>query len=293
MRRLLPTIAAAVLMACAGAADDKGPAARPPLRFSAIPDQNTTELQEKFRPLEAHLSTALGVPVQFVPARDYQATVEMFVNGDIALAWYGGLTGVQARHRVPGAHAIAQGDVDPQYYSYFVAHRDTGLEMSDAFPAAIAAHTFTFGSEQSTSGRLMPEYFIRQHAGKTPQDFFEKPVGFSGSHDKTLELVASGQYQVGVVNYAVYDQRVKDKKVDPDVVRVIWRTPAYADYNWTVRPDLDATQGTGFTAKLARALLDIRDPALLAALPRQRLVPASNDAYEAITTIARQLDMLR
>ena len=293
MRRLLPTIAAAVLMACAGAADDKGPAARPPLRFSAIPDQNTTELQEKFRPLEAHLSTALGVPVQFVPARDYQATVEMFVNGDIALAWYGGLTGVQARHRVPGAHAIAQGDVDPQYYSYFVAHRDTGLEMSDAFPAAIATHTFTFGSEQSTSGRLMPEYFIRQHAGKTPQDFFEKPVGFSGSHDKTLELVASGQYQVGVVNYAVYDQRVKDKKVDPDVVRVIWRTPAYADYNWTVRPDLDATQGTGFTAKLARALLDIRDPALLAALPRQRLVPASNDAYEAITTIARQLDMLR
>jgi phosphonate transport system substrate-binding protein len=118
-------------------------------------------------------------------------------------------------------------------------------------------------------------------------------VGFSGSHDKTLELVGSGQYQVGVVNYKVYDQRVKDGKIDPDVVRIIWRTPTYADYNWTVRPDLDGKHGNGLTEKLTRALLDIKDPVLLAALPRERLVPASNDAYDAIRSVAQQLDMLR
>ena len=292
MRRL--TLSALVMLAACGGGDQKtaAPAAQP-LKFTAIPDQNTTELQEKFKPLEQYLTKALGVPVQFVPARDYQASVEMFVNGDVDLAWYGGLTGVQARSKVAGARAIAQGDVDPQYYSYFVANRATGLTSSDAFPASIGTYTFTFGSEQSTSGRLMPEYFIRQNTGKAPQEFFQKPVGFSGSHDKTLELVASGQYQVGVVNYKVYDQRVKEKKVDPEVVRVIWRTPTYADYNWTVRPDLDERQGSGFTDRLTRALLDITDPALLAALPRERLVPASNDAYEAIRTVAQQLDMLR
>jgi phosphonate transport system substrate-binding protein len=294
MRRLLPCIAAAMLAACAGASEGRAPSAdAAPVKFSAIPDQNTTELQEKFKPLEAYLAATLGVPVRFVPARDYQASVEMFVNGDIDLAWYGGLTGVQARNKVPGARAIAQGDVDPQYYSYFVAHRDTGLTASDTFPEAIAKYSFTFGSEQSTSGRLMPEYFIRQHSGKSPHEFFAEPIGFSGSHDKTLELVGSGQYQVGVVNYKVYEQRVRDRKVDADIVRIIWRTPTYADYNWTVRPDLDAKHGAAFTDRLTRALLDIKDPALLAALPRERLVPASNDAYEAIRIIAQQLDMLR
>jgi phosphonate transport system substrate-binding protein len=108
MRRLFACIAAAMLAACAGASEERAASAdAAPVKFSAIPDQNTTELQEKFKPLEAYLTAILGVPVRFVPARDYQASVEMFVNGDIDLAWYGGLTGVQARNKVPGARARA------------------------------------------------------------------------------------------------------------------------------------------------------------------------------------------
>jgi phosphonate transport system substrate-binding protein len=263
------------------------------LRYTAIPDQNTTELQEKFKPLSEHLTRVLGVSVEYVPARDYQASVEMFANGDVGLAWFGGLTGVQARSKVPESRAIAQGDADPQYYSYFIAHSDTGLTRRDEFPMEIAKYAFTFGSEQSTSGRLMPEHYIRKHTGKSPQEFFSKPVGFSGSHDKTAELVASGQYQIGVINYKVYDQRVAQGKTDPDVVRVIWQTPTYADYNWSVRPDLDATFGAGFTDRLQKALLEIQDPTLLAALPRERLVPASNEDYTGIREVAQQLGMLR
>lgn len=293
MRALTATLALVGLAACSGNSDQARSAARGgALRFTAIPDQNSTGLLAKFRPLEEYLAKALGVTVTYVPARDYQAAVEMFANGDVGLAWYGGLTGVQARRKVAGARAIAQGDVDAQYYSYIIAHRDTGLAPSDAFPD-IAKYAFTFGSEQSTSGRLMPEFFIREHTHKSPREYFAKPVGFSGSHDKTLELVASGQYQVGVVNYAVYDQRVAEKKIDPTIVRIIWRTPTYSDYNWTIRPDLDDTFGTAFSDRLKTALLDIEDPVLLAALPRQRLVPAANDNYTAIADVARQLDMIR
>jgi phosphonate transport system substrate-binding protein len=295
-RRLSILIAALALAGCGSstAADTSvSGAAAKSLRFTAIPDQNTTELQEKFKPLAEHLSGVLGVSVEYVPARDYQASVEMFVNGDVGLAWYGGLTGVQARDRVAGARAIAQGDADPRYYSYFIAHKSTGLSRSDAFPADIGKYSFTFGSEQSTSGRLMPEHFIRENTGQSPDQFFQKPVGFSGSHDKTAELVASGQYQVGVINYKVYDQRVAQKKTDPDVVRVIWQTPVYADYNWTARPDLDTTFGAAFTDRLTRALVDINDPKLLAALPRTRLVPAKNEDYDGLRQVAQQLNMLR
>lgn len=299
MNRTTRLLLAGAFAVWAGAAGGCHAGGSPPrdtparLRFTAIPDQNTTELQEKFKPFEQHLTRVLGVAVEYLPARDYQAAVEMFVNGDVGLAWYGGLTGVQARARVPGARAIAQGDGDAGFYSYFIAHRDTGLIRSDQFPAAMQKHAFTFGPEQSTSGRLMPEYFIRQHTGRAPQEFFRAPPGFSASHDRTLELVASGQYPTGVVNHKVYDERVRQQRLDPDVVRVIWQTPPYADYNWTARPNLDGQYGAGFLERLTRALLEIDDPALLLALPRARLVAASNAEYDAISAVARNLDMLR
>lgn len=284
------------LVGCVRPEAAKTPAAQkqqPVLRYTAIPDQNTTELQAKFAPLTAHLSKQLGVRVEYVPMRDYQAAVESFKNGDVLLVWFGGLTGVQARHAVPGAHAIAQGDSDPQYYSYFIAHKNTGLKLSDQLPKDIGKYKFTFGSESSTSGRLMPEYFLRQATGKAPRDLFATPSGFSGSHDKTAELVESGQYEVGVLNYKVYDRRVKEGKTNPEICRIIWKTPTYTDYNWTAHPDLETAFGAGFTARLQKALLAINDPQLLAALPRERLIAARDEDYERIRDVATQLGMLR
>ena len=268
------------------------PAGRDVLRFTAIPDQTSTELEEKFQPLARYLSETLEVPVEYVLARDYQASVEMFKNGDVDLAWFGGLTGVQARNAVPGAVAIAQGASDPEYFSYFIANRDAGLEPGDDFPTAIAKLHFTFGSPSSTSGRLMPEFFIRQATGESPQEFFEHPVGFSGSHDKTAELVESGRYQAGVLNYRVYDRRVKEGTTDPNKVQVIWKTPTFADYNWTAHPGLQRF-GDDFIDRLQQTLVGIDDPTLLAALPRDRLIEASNEDFAGIREVAEQLDMLR
>ena len=289
MRNVVLVLTAAALLSGCGSRQ----APEDILRFTAIPDQNTTELTAKFAPLAAYLSTALGVDVKYVPARDYQASVEMFRNGDVQLAWFGGLTGVQARSAVPGARAIAQGAADPAYYSYFIAHASTGLERSGRFPVDIADLTFCFGSESSTSGRLMPEYFIRSNSGQGPAEFFNQTYGFSGSHDKTCELVESGRYQAGVVNYKVYDRRVADGSTDPAELKIIWQTPFYADYNFTAHPLLETRFGAGFTDRLRVALVAIDDPALLRALPRERLIPARNEEFAGIEAVARELGMLR
>jgi phosphonate transport system substrate-binding protein len=263
------------------------------LSFSAIPDQNQTELKEKFDALAAHLADVLGVPVEYVPARDYQASVEMFKNGDVQLAWFGGLTGVQAHAAVPGARAIAQGDSDPEFKSYFIVNASTGLEPSPDFPKALADLTFTFGSESSTSGRLMPAYYIQKETGMAPEQFFKSKPGFSGSHDKTVELVESGAVQAGVVNFETYDQRVAQGKTDPAKVKVIWTTPTYPDYNFTAHPDLDETYGAGFTDMLQASLIAIDEPNLLSAFPRRALIPAKNEDYEMIRTVAKELGFLR
>ena len=288
-RLLLIALAALVSNTCAGTEAQETPI----LRFTAIPDQTSTELAEKFLPFSEYLSRELGVAVEYIPARDYQASVEMFKNGDVLLSWFGGLTGVQARQAVAGSRAIAQGAADPEYYSYFIAHQETGLGFSDQFPAAIADLRFTFGSVSSTSGRLMPEYFISENSGRSPQQFFTHPVGFSGSHDKTAELVESGQFQAGVINYKVYDRRVEKGQTDPEVCRVIWKTPHFADYNWTAHPELETLFGNGFTDRLQQALIHIDEPLLLAALPRKRLISARNEDFEEIREVAEELDMLR
>ena len=139
----------------------------------------------------------------------------------------------------------------------------------------------------------MPEFFIRKNSGQAPADLFGAPNHYSGSHDKTVELVESGRFQAGVVNYKVYDRRVAEGKTDPDLVRVIWRTPIYADYNWTAHPLLDEQFGDGFVRKVQQALVAIEDPSLLSALPRERLIPAHNDEFDGIRDVAIELDMLR
>ena len=296
LKRNAAALVGLLLIAPAGAAAQIGAdAARSfPLRFTAIPDHNATELEQKYAPVAQYLSTQLGVPVEYVPAADYQASVEMFKNGDVQLAWFGGLTGVQARQAVPGALAIAQGVEDPTYHSYFIAHRSTGLEPTGEFPTEIASFGFTFGSASSTSGRLMPEHFIRESTGKSAKEFFEQPYGFSGSHPKTAELVAEGGHvKVGVLNYRTYDTMVAEGKLDPDVCRVIWTTPDYADYNLTAHPALERMFGEGFTEKLRAAFLEMDSPDLLAAFQRSRLIGASNEDFDGIAQVARQLGMIR
>lgn len=262
------------------------------LRFSAIPDENTTEQSAKFQKFADYLSDKLDVQAEFLPAANYDASVSKFVNGEIHLAWFGGLTGVQARAEVPGARAIAQGAEDPQYISYFIANAATGLELSEEFPAAIKDMKFTFGSQKSTSGRLMPSYFIQQETGTAADKWFSQPVNYSGAHDKTALLVEAGTFQVGALSYKKYDSMVADGKLDPAKCKIIWKTPYYADYNWTAHPDLDKTFGAGFVDKLQKALIDIEDPALLKALTRSKIIPAKNEDFAGVAVIAKALKLL-
>jgi phosphonate transport system substrate-binding protein len=285
-RMLLSVIAGSLLGAATVQADEPRT-----LFFSAIPDEDESRLMERFGKVADYLTEELGVPVKYVPVKSYAAAVTSFRNDQLQLAWFGGLSGVQARMVTPGAQAIAQGEEDPVFYSYIIAHKSTGLEASDDFPKGIEGKTFTFGSKGSTSGRLMPEYYIRKNLNESPDDAF-KSVGFSGNHSRTIELVESGAYEVGAVNYSVWDAMLADGKIDKDQVSVIWKTPDYPDYQWTIRGDVDASWGEGFSEKVKAALLGMDDPELLAAFPRTKFISASNDDYLPIEETAKAIGLL-
>ena len=137
----------------------------------------------------------------------------------------------------------------------------------------------------------MPEYHIRKETGAAPEGFFST-VGFSGDHSQTLRLVASGAYDLGVLNYAVYDKAVDDGAPEVQTARVIWKTPPYPDYNWVIRGDVDARFGAGFTERVQEALVGMDDPDLLASFPRDGFIPAGNAQFDPIEQVARKLGLL-
>ena len=255
--------------------------------FTAIPDQDETRLVERFTKVADYLQQRLGVSVKYLPVKNYPAAVTAFTNNQVQLAWFGGFTGVQARRAVPGSEAIAQGAEDVAFKSYVIANAKTDLQSSKEFPKGIAGKSFTFGSRASTSGRLMPEFFFRQRfGGKSPEEVFSR-VGFSGDHSRTIQLVQSGAYEVGVLDYSVWELEKKAGKIDEGQVRVIWETPTYPDYNWTVRGDVDGTFGAGFKDRLTAAILAIEDPAVLAYFARSKFIPAKNGDYAPIEEVAK------
>ncbi|MBE03180.1 putative selenate ABC transporter substrate-binding protein [Marinobacter lutaoensis] len=262
--------------------------------FTAIPDEDETKLIERFRGVADYLSEQLDVEVRYIPVKSYAAAVSAFRNNQVQLAWFGGLSGVQARRLVPGSEALAQGVEDQAFQTYFIANTSTGIapaqdlkELTDS----LRGKTFTFGSKGSTSGRLMPEFFLRQAFGTSPEDVFDR-VGFSGNHTRTLRLVEAGTYQVGALNFQVWQKELEDGNIDESAVRVIWQTPPYPDYQWTIRGDVDQRFGEGFKAKVRQALLDLDDPELLKSFPRSGFVPASNDDYEPIRETAEAIGIL-
>lgn len=269
-----------------------------PLAVGAIPDQDPEKLLRLYDLLADYLAAELAVPVEYVPVTDYTAAVTAFKVGDLDLVWFGGLTGVQARLQVEGAQAIAQRDIDAEFHSVLIANVNSGLEelASDADLTQLKGKTLTFGSESSTSGRLMPQHYLEQ-AGVQLEDF-KGEVGFSASHDATIELVEAGTYDAGMLNEQVWTSRVEAGEVDTDKVKVIWRSPAYFDYHWVISPEVDERYGEGFSEKVQQALLKL-DPAnpeqkeILDLFGATKFITTQNENYADIEAVGREIGKIQ
>lgn len=263
--------------------------------ISAIPDEKITDQQVKFGKLAEYLEGSLGIETEFQFSNDYADAVTKFKNGEVHLVWFGGLSGVQARMAVEGSEAIAQGRADPQYKSYFIANVKTGLEKSDEFPKAIQDKSFTFGSPGSTSGRLMPTFFIMENTGQSPDDWFKTAPAFQleGGHVATANAVADGTFEVGALNYKTYDSLSESDAHIKDNTRIIWVTPDYADYNFTIHPDAKEAFGEDFFDKVQKALTDA--PAgsdALQAINREAIIPAKSEDFDGILDVAVKVGLI-
>ncbi|MCP6695110.1 putative selenate ABC transporter substrate-binding protein [Pseudomonas donghuensis] len=257
------------------------------LRVSAIPDEAPTELLRKFKPLGEYLEQKLGMKVEFVPVADYPAVVESLVANKLDMAWLGGFTFVQVHLKDPTARPLVQREQDAKFTSKFITANPDVKSLAD-----LKGKTFAFGSISSTSGSLMPRYFMLKD-GIKPETYFSR-VAYSGAHDATAAWVQAGKADGGVLNASVWEKLVASGKVDTNKVKVFATTPSYFDYNWTVRGSLDPA----LKDKIKQAFLDLdpakpADKAILDLQAASRFIETSPDNYKGIEEAARAAELLK
>ena len=257
-------------------------------KITAIPDESPTELARKAVPLVKYLEQQLGMKVEFTPVSDYAAAVEALVNKQVDMAWYGGFTFVQASIRSGGkVIPLVQREEDEKFRSVFITSEPSIKTLAD-----LKGKTVSFGSQSSTSGHLMPRSVLLQANIDPDKDF--KRVAYSGAHDATIAAVAAGKVDAGALNISVWDKFVLEKKVDSTKVKVIFTTPAYFDYNWTVHADMPLAQ----REKLTKAFLSLSQATpegkeVLDLQRATRFIPTKADNYKGIEAAGRNAGLLK
>lgn len=262
--------------------------ARDVLRVAAIPDESPTELLRKFEPLGAYLEQQTGRKVIWTPVNDYAAVVEALAAHKVDLAWLGGFTFVQAKQKDAGVQPVVQRAKDETFQSKFIVPLNSEINAL----ADLKGGTFAFGSPSSTSGHLMPRYFLLQEGIDPDKDFTR--VAFSGAHDATVAFVASRRAAAGVLNAAVWDKLQANEHPNAAKVRVLETTPGYFDYNWTVRSGLDAS----LVAKIKAAFLALdaeraEDKVILDLQRATRFIETKAENYQNIEAAARAAGLLK
>lgn len=280
------------LAACSGEEKEKSSeeaTSNEVLKIGAIPDQNASDLNRSMDKIAEYLEEKTGLEVEYVPSVDYAALVTAFERGEIHLAWFGGLTGVQARSLVEGSEAIAQRPRDEEFHSVFIAQKDLQLKGLEDLKGL----SFTFGSESSTSGHLMPRYYLME-SGINPETDLAGEPNYSGSHDKTYKLVESGTFQAGALNEAVWEGAVEEGSVDLNKVDVFYTTPAYYDYNWTIN-NVEGVFENGTKEKVKEALLSMNEDQqdMLDIFETDKFIETNNENYAAIEKVAKELGIIK
>ena len=259
------------------------------LRVTTIPEEAATEQVRKFGPLTKYLERTQGMKVEFIPVSDYPAAVEALVNKQVDLVWFGGFTHVQAQIRSGGKIIpIAQREEDTKFRSVFIAQKNSGITKL----ADLKGKQFSFGSQSSTSGSLMPRTFLLE-AGIDPERDFKR-VSYSGAHDATIASVVSGRVDGAALDITVWNKFVAEKKVDTNKVDVFFTTPPYFNYNWSVHADMPAAQREKIKAALLALSMDNAEGKEILTLNRAtRYIATSPENYKGFEAAGRSAGLIK
>ena len=274
------------LSGCGGGGGEQESGDPDPLRVGLIPNQNPESVEANYEPFGDYLSEQLGREVELTVPTSYGAVVEAMVNDELDLAYFGGLTYVQARNRgevTPLVTEINPRTGDVTYRSIIIVPADSDVqEVSE-----LEGRDFAFGSASSTSGSLYPAITLRDAGGID----YRADLGnftYTGGHDATAQAVANGGVDGGGLEDRILYDLIEDGAVDGDSVRVIEESEPIEGYPWVVRDALSDE----LKEQIVQAYLDIDDLALLNLLRADGYERVEPEDYDYVEEQATELDLL-
>jgi phosphonate transport system substrate-binding protein len=272
-------IALAILEGC-----NAKPASETKLRISMIPTTDPGKALRENQPLLAYWQKQTGqVPELTIPT-SYAAVVEALANDKVDIAYLGGFTYVQASARA-GVKPLVQRTIDQQFHSVFITPTDSKIHSL----ADLHGH-FVFGDVNSTSGHLMPLYYMQQ-AKVDPEVI--KNASYSGAHDATALAVANGKAEAGAMDEQVYQKMTANGQLKPSAVRVFYTTPPFFDYVWVADKNLDPRVAESFANAMKGLNADNPDQkALLNLLNSKGYVAANDTDYGKLRDAAKSAGLL-
>lgn len=279
------TVVAVVLAGCGGGGGGGAASGDEPLQVGLIPNENPEEVEAQYQPLEDYLKKELGREVELSVPTTYNAVVEAMVSGELDLAYFGGLTYVQARQRAD-VHPLFT-EVNPRtgttkYRSVIIVPADSDIEKVED----LEGRDFAFGSVSSTSGSLYPSIMLNQAGIDYRTDLGE--VVYTGGHDTTAQAVANGRVAAGGLEDRILYGLQEDGIIGKDKVRVIEESDPIEGYPWVVRDALSDKDEQALTD----AFLGIDDPKLLDLLRAEDYQKVQASDYDYVEEQARKLDLI-
>ena len=208
----------------------------PGFRIGLLPDDSAQALLSRFEPMHPSgddLACSVKVVIPSLErSHSYKDLVDAFAEGKIDIALFGGVTFLEASGRTPTAPLVMRRQ-DTRFRSYFITRTGSKAKSLEG----LKGMRFAFGASDSTSGYLMPLYYLKE-MGIDPDKDFQGPPQFSGTHSRTLEWVLSGQVDAGVMNGQIFDSLLRGKKLDLKKIDIAWVSPGYPDYIWAARENV-------------------------------------------------------
>ena len=215
----LLAIAAVAVASAAHAAEVKE------LNFGIIATEKAGALRQMWEPFLEDMSKAVGVKVNGFYATDYTGIIEGQRFNKVQIAWYGNKSAIDAVDRAGGEVFAQMIDLDgtPGYYSYLITHKDSGINSLDQVLKNGKSYTFGIGDPQSTSGTLVPTYYVFTMNNLDPKTHFK--VVRSSNHEGNFLAVLNRQVDVAT-NNSEQTQKIREKSPEKlEQIRILWTSP--------------------------------------------------------------------
>jgi phosphonate transport system substrate-binding protein len=281
-RSYLATVGGALTAASAGCLGGSG---TPTIQVGVVPDVDPDTAIQQNTALADYLEAQLDANIDLSTSADYAGMVRSMAAEQVDVAYYGGVSYILAHHRA-GAEPVAVGSQNgsTDWHSAFITHAETGLSSMDDVVAAAGDLDLVFGDPISTSGTVMPTYFLRTEYDTAPDDFAS--TTHVGAHDATAKTISNASGDVGALNARIYDALVERGDIGENVVE-LWRTPGFPDYPWAVAPTVDDER----TQAIRDAFTKLDDRGKTEILETQNVdkyVPVTHDDF---TSLNRGVEM--